>query len=174
MQILPILFHPQLAAGWLASVRSLKGLVFVERGRINQASLTFIQESLDNLPTGLGINIASIDLIVYALFILALSYMAYRVIQKYDFRNDRIGFVMGSLFFYALILPRFKDYSYMLLIVPSMYVIKHAIKNIAYRIIAIAGVCVSYFAYQQLIAAFILFVIFVTSLMYRRPAVKAD
>jgi len=99
-----------------------------ERGLFNPSTLAFIRDGYDLLTAKLGISIS--PRILRALFlglaaiVLLVSYRAYTALRPvFEKRNEKVLIFMACLV-YALILPRFKDYSYILLIPPAWFILK--------------------------------------------------
>ena len=63
---------------------------------------------------------------IYALLVSGIVWVFWRVsqeIKQLDYSNKTIFIILFSCLTYALIVPRIKDYSYILLIVPLLYMI---------------------------------------------------
>ncbi len=104
-----------------------------EYGKINPSSLALFHDLLDKAATGTQMPWPnSIHHIVYLLFVLAVGLVSLRF-SKQLMRSSAPGAVTRLICFacftFALVAPRFKDYSYVLLILPAAYVIAH-LRNI--------------------------------------------
>ncbi|MDP8229378.1 MAG: glycosyltransferase family 87 protein, partial [Candidatus Electryoneaceae bacterium] len=96
-----------------------------ERGIVNPSSLSLIQDIIDKFTSFTGIDVPNIiSMIVYAISALIVVYIAWRLIKSMPQTDRRIIGLFIFCLTYALIVPRFKDYSYILLIVPTYYIIK--------------------------------------------------
>jgi hypothetical protein len=149
-------FHePHLFNNFLDSLNNLD-----ERGRINPASLAAIRDIVEFLFGDKFIKSFPLDLCFYGVWGLSLIILTTFVIKKSFYSKNQYGFILLCFFLYALLLPRFKDYSYILLIVPSIYVINNIISSNIMKLILMAAICVHLFPYQPLLLAIILFGIF--------------
>ena len=155
LNMITFISDPQLTEGFF---RSIVGLT--ETGNTNQASLVLATHLANWLNRIFGMGIAYLDWIIYALYLIILLSAVYLHIRGYDFKANRLDFLMGGLFLYALVMPRFKDYSYIVLIVPSIYLIEKALAKPIYKALIIAAICVTFFRFQGLLTVFILFIIY--------------
>jgi hypothetical protein len=64
------------------------------------------------------------------------------VVKRSGWRLGREKVLFIFLFTYALILPRFKDYSYMLVIIPSWYVAQVVLPSLWAKLVAAAALCI--------------------------------
>jgi hypothetical protein len=115
-------------------------------------------------------NLPFLDLIFYIIFVALLLITVYNKVKNFDFQIKRIEFVMLCFFLYALLLPRFKDYSYVLLIVPTLCVIREGLSSSIARLAAMSAICITIVPYQPLLVAMTLFVFYLKHL--RTLAVK--
>lgn len=97
----------------------------------------------------------------YALVMLAATFIALRKTKLWT--NPSIVLLAG-IFLYALLLPRFKDYSYILLVLPSLIVLRDMVPSLVLRAALVLLVCLHLTDYQSLFAAFFLFVVLLTRL----------
>jgi len=111
----------------LAFIKSVFGLR--TEFTANPATLPFILDTFDKIGrlTGLSSS-SSYSFSIFALIILGIGFIYWRSmlkLQKNDFvEKDKISIYITCLF-YGLIMPRFKDYSYILLIIPTYCLIEH-------------------------------------------------
>jgi len=150
---------PLLMEGFLANVSTLD-----IGGHADQTSLAVIKEILIWLSGATGgefVRLATAFHIAFALFLLAVTV---RIARGSDFRSNRLAFLVLCLFLYALIMPRLKDYSYILLIIPSFYVVATMLKSAVLRLAAIFFICVSFLPYQAFLTAFALYLVYLSQL----------
>jgi len=159
VQFVSYLHDPAMFGDFIKNARSLD-----EWGYLNPSSLAFIRDimyhSFGWLFTG-----AYMDLIFYIPFILILFALTYYSTRKSDFQKNRMDLIIISLFLYALTMPRFKDYSYILLIVPAIHVIHRALSSHLSKLIIIYALCTPPIPnldrdYKALFLAFVLYLMF--------------
>jgi hypothetical protein len=155
---------PTLYRGFLANALALD-----ERGKVNPSSLAFIRDAISSVGGGLPARLGGIDYGVYLVVLACLALCTLAVARRVDLRAERRDFLIFCCFVYALAAPRFKDYSYMLLVVPAIYVIREAVSTFLGKALASALVCVYLFTYQPLLAAAVLWVVMLRHLVARRP-----
>ena len=158
--------HPDLFAGFLRNAAALD-----DRGSVNPALLALIRDGLERLAGGMVPP--HLDMILYGLMALLIGLTSLTVVRRCGLADDRECVDRESalflvIFAYTLISPRFKDYSYILLIPPSVYVVVTVLRSAAARVLALALVCTHFFAYQSWVAALVLFMAFLAHLA-RRP-----
>jgi len=136
--------RPDLFGAFLRSAAALD-----DRGQTNPASLALIRDGLERLVREPGSE--HLDWIVYGGWVLLIGLASLSGARRQE--------LPGALecFAYALAAPRFKDYSYILLIPPSVYVVVHVLRGPALRILALALLCTHFFAYQSWVTALALF-----------------
>lgn len=101
-----------------------------EVGIINPSTFALIKDSTQKVSAMLSISIpiqlTSVIFLIVMGVLIYLSWIAFSRIQKMKPEDkDKIELFLACLL-YALILPRFKDYSYILLIVPGFYLLKQS------------------------------------------------
>jgi hypothetical protein len=138
--------RPDLFAGFLRNAAALD-----DRGRTNPCALALIRDGLERLAG--GPVPAHLDWIVYGVWVL--------LIGLTTLSGARRQGLPGALecFAFAVAAPRFKDYSYILLIPPSVYVVANALEGYVPRLLAVLLVCTHFFAYQSWVAALVLFIV---------------
>lgn len=161
--------HPELFG---AFVRNAGGLD--DRGSVNPALMALIRDGLERI----GSNATGfVDEMIYGLAALLIGLTSLTVFRRLDLAENRESNNRESndrrllfLFFftYALCAPRFKDYSYILLIPPSVHVVMNVLRSVGARALALALLCTHLFAYQSWVAALVLFTAYVAHLL--RPA----
>ena len=159
------LVRPDLFAGFLRNAAALD-----DRGRTNPASLALIRDGLERLAGGRVP--AHLDMIIYGLVVLLVGLTTLSVAR----RSDRTGALECALLAFALAAPRLKDYSYILLIPPSVYVVVNVLRGAVPRLLAVLLVCTHFFAYQSWVAALVLFIVLLAHLRApaRRPPEPAE
>lgn len=145
---------PGLYGDFLSNLRALD-----ERGRHNPSSLAFISDGVD-LLSGIVGAIPYGAFIVYGLYVLGVLGWTFAVLRKAWPIRARMELVSLAIFLFALVMPRFKDYSYILLVVPTLYALRYAIRSTSWRIVAVAALCLPLFDYQPFIAALGIYVAF--------------
>ena len=153
--------RPDLFAAFLRNVAALD-----DRGSVNPALLALIRDGVERLAGGKGP--AHLDMIVYGLTVLLIGLTSLTVVRRSGLADDRECVLFLVIFAYTLISPRFKDYSYILLIPPSVYVVVSVLRGLAARLFALALLCTHFFAYQSWVTALVLFTAYLVYL--RRPA----
>jgi hypothetical protein len=146
-------------------------IFFGESGSLNPSSLALIRDAVAILPAAIA-NIAFLDLAIYGIYVILLVAATYRTVKAFDFQNNRWEFVFLCFFLYALTLPRFKNYAYILLIVPSLYVIKNALSSPLAKSIAVVAICTHFWEYQSFLVTIALFVPFLRHLRERAASVS--
>ena len=106
---------------------------------------------------------AHLDWIVYGVVVLLIGLTTLSVAR----RQGLAGNLEWFFFAFALAAPRFKDYSYILLIPPSVYVVVTVLRRLVPRLLAVLLVCTHVFAYQSWVAALVLFMVLVAHLRSR-------
>lgn len=76
--------------------------------------------------------------------------------------------LMGALVTYALLAPRFKDYSYILLIIPAVFIITRMTRSGMFQLMLVGLICTSVVVYQPILSALALFSIVVFHSTFRR------
>jgi hypothetical protein len=120
---------PALFANFLGN--SLK---MTDVGVVNPSSLSFIKDAMTTLAQGSGLIFPQwTEILLYMIIvvtILIISIRAFRIILQSALTDKKIVTLFFTCLVYALIVPRFKDYSYILLLVPAYYIIRK-IKKLA-------------------------------------------
>ena len=93
---------------------------------------------------------------LYGFFVATVILISYSLAKGYDFRKNRMNFVMVAFFLYALVLPRFLNYSFILLIIPTLHVIKNAMTSNVARTILVFFICVTFLPYQVFFVTIVL------------------
>jgi hypothetical protein len=151
------LVRPDLFSGFLRNAAALD-----ERGHTNPSTLALIRDGLERLAGGQAP--AYMDEMVYGLVVLLIGLTTLSVA-----RQDRQPGYLECLA-YALAAPRFKDYSYILLIPPSVHVTVNVLRGLVPRALALLLLCTHLFAYQSWVAALVLFTALV--LAHRRDRAR--
>jgi Glycosyltransferase family 87 len=158
--------RPDLFAGFLRNAAALD-----DRGKTNPAALAWIRDGVERLAG----PAAHLDWTIYGLVVLLVTAGLFLVARRADV-TDRAALLYCFFLAYALAAPRFKDYSYILLIPPSVYAVVTALEGYVPRLLAVLVVCTHFFAYQSWVAALVLFIVLVARLRYRarRPPGPAE
>ena len=144
------LSYPAFYKEWLHNVNTIP-----EWGALNPASLPAIEGAVFGLCHLLGLYDVwgRMGQMVYLVYVPALLIGSWFALRRVDFSRDRIALLMLAIFAYALILPRFKDYSYVLLIAPAAWVIVCRMGNRYLQVIAVLLVIMPVYKYQPLAVA---------------------
>lgn len=143
----------------------------IRRGNINPASFALIRDLVGYLSHSTGLNMPFLEILLYALFVVTVMIISYYLTKEYNFRKNRLSFVIVVFFLYALVLPRFLDYSFILLIIPSLYVIRNATTSNLVRAIALFFICVTFLPYQ---AFFVTMALLFLYLRYIRLSLQTE
>jgi hypothetical protein len=112
-----------------------------ERGITNPSSLAFFRETAAVLTRETGFRLPGLEWALYSAWVgglAALSWVWLRRRCRGLAGPDAIAF---GLLLYALVVPRFKDYSFILLLVPSLHVIRAALGSPRARAAALVALC---------------------------------
>jgi hypothetical protein len=161
--LVSFLSNPALFEGFVANVAALN-----EGIPINQASLALIRDILRFVSEITGGEFVRLDSAFHIAFVLFLLIFSFRSVSGYDFRNNRADFIILCFFLYALIMPRMKDYSYILLVIPCLHVTYRILGGVAPRLLAVFFLCVSFLPYQAFLTAMVLYLFYIRRI--RRPA----
>ena len=144
-----ILYLSILLLSYIASPSLFKDFVrnaggIDERGLINPSTLPLIRDLLSLLAERTGITVsAGVEWALFITVITAIVFVtwrAYRALRSAEVEDqERIAVFLACLV-YALILPRFKDYSFVLLIVPTYFIIKRSTYLSAYPLLFIFAI----------------------------------
>lgn len=136
---LSYLAHPELFGTFLRLARQLD-----ERGLRNPSSLALLRDGFEFLEQK---NLAVPSITPFALY-LALSMTIVLVtwwVMRRVHKVDRPVMVFLACLAYTLIMPRFKDYSYVLLLLPAYYLVKKVIRVPTYHLLLILLMLSRYF-----------------------------
>jgi hypothetical protein len=99
-----------------------------ERGVRNPATFSLIMDPFQLLAREAGIIVpVVVPRVIFSILILGILFVSWQAFRKLRMakREDKERlFLFLACLVYALILPRFKDYSYILLIVPTFFILK--------------------------------------------------
>lgn len=119
IQFIYYISSPVFYANFLSNAVSID-----ERGIINPSTFAVVRDVVDFVAAFTGIGISSIiSLGVFAAVVFVIILITYPHLKSKIHKDDKV-LVFLFCVVYALIMPRFKDYSYILLIVPSYYLMK--------------------------------------------------
>jgi hypothetical protein len=124
MQLISYIVAPSLFEEFM---RDTAGRADWERALMNPSTLAFLREAFELLEAKMHISVSfniqrGLYLAIVAA-IVAVTWRAYRALGSAANDDERIKIFLACLA-YALILPRFKDYSYILLIPPFYFILK--------------------------------------------------
>lgn len=103
----------------------------------------------------------------YALVMLTATFV---VLRKTKLWTNPSIILLVSIFLYALLLPRFKDYSYILLVLPSLVVLRDMVPSLVLQAALVLAVCLHLTDYQSFFAAVLLFIVMLTRLSNISPS----
>ncbi|GJQ21084.1 MAG: hypothetical protein HBSIN02_14390 [Bacteroidia bacterium] len=120
--VLTSLVSPELFASFLDNLDQSPG-----RGIVNPSSLAFFTSAFDQLRAQTGLDLPPIlPVLTYGVLVFGLLVIAVRTIRPHRSNRDPEVKVLVLFFLIvtsALVLPRFKDYSFILLILPAYVMI---------------------------------------------------
>ncbi len=123
---------------------------------LNPSSFAVLRDAIKWIGSG-SMDLMSVTWVVYALYAFILCAATVVLLRKgQQHRNPGI-LLLAAIFLYALLLPRFKDYSYILLVVPSLVVIRDMVESAPMKFLSVALVCVFVTSYQPFYAALFLY-----------------
>jgi alpha-1,2-mannosyltransferase len=160
--------RPDLFAAFLRNAAALD-----DRGSTNPCLLAMIRDGWERLAGGNGPPY--VDEMAYGLVVLLIAWTSLSVARRRDLAGNRECALFLVIFTYTLVSPRFKDYSYVLLIPPSVYVVMNVLRGLGPRLLALALLCTHLFAYQSWVTALLLFIAYLARLLRpeRRPPAPA-
>ena len=159
---------------WIASLLAfIHGLAFIidpkltidffhhanlvdERGSINPCSFALISDKLMVYGFNPPNQINYLNYLVYGAFagiVAIVSFFHFRKIDKH------LGIMLACVVF-AIIAPRFKDYSYILLALPAAIMLVRLKANLIFKIIAFIIIITHFIPYQSLYGAISLLILF--------------
>ena len=98
-----------------------------DRGLNNPSTFAFVKDVLDIIEMRLGVGLAPwVDYGVFIVIVAAIIGLGVKGLEGLAEGKNKMVMVFFACLTYALICPRFKDYSYMLLILPTYYLFKKA------------------------------------------------
>ncbi len=123
--LMPYITTPHLFADFVDNAHGLSGY-----GMKNPSTLTLIRHLLHLLANKTGIVMTpKIELAVFFAIIAAIVFVSWRacmVLRSVEVKDKGRIILFFACLVYALSVPRFKDYSYILLIVPTYFILKKA------------------------------------------------
>lgn len=137
VQLLSFAWQPVLYREFLSGVVSLD-----ERGIVNPSSMALSRDCVEILFRRTGWSIHGLAAALYGVWVSLLAVAARIMVKRFGWCLGRKEALFVFLFFYALILPRFKDYSYMLVIIPTWYAVQFVFPSPWARLAAVAALCV--------------------------------
>ncbi len=123
----PMIFSPEIFQNHVENMSVVFSHSY-DRGLNNPSTFTFIKDVLDIIEMQVGIQVAGwVDYGVFILIaaaIIGLSAKGLDILADSKNMEGRMVMVFFACLTYALISPRFKEYSYMLLILPTYYLLR--------------------------------------------------
>jgi hypothetical protein len=117
---------PQLFAGFIRNASE----VVAERGALAPSTFTLLRDVFQFLGKNMGLDVPPAGriavVVVLAAVVFFLTVKAHVRLKQLQSENTEKTEVFLACLVYALIHPRFKDYAYVLLLVPAYYIIKNA------------------------------------------------
>ena len=116
---------PEYFAGFIKNALTVVG----EPGQVGPSTLKFVKTVFKAIGDGTGIYLPEVlQLVMVGLIVCGVVYLTYKAASRLNdskMPDREMTEVVLICLLYALIHPRMKDYMYLLLIVPSYYVIKN-------------------------------------------------
>ena len=123
----PMIFSPEIFQNHVDNMSVVFSHSY-DRGLNNPSTFAFVKDALDIIEMQVGIQVAQwVDYGVFMLIVVAIigpSIKGLGILADSKNGEGRMAMVFFACLTYALIAPRFKDYSYMLLILPTYYLLK--------------------------------------------------
>lgn len=123
LMFISFMISPGLFANFMQNAAAI-----YERGVRNPATFSLIMDPFQLLARETGIIVpVAVPMIIFSIVIMGIlfaSWQAYRRLSYTEREDKERLFLFFACLVYALILPRFKDYSYILLIVPAYFILK--------------------------------------------------
>jgi hypothetical protein len=152
----PLLNPPAMFADFLALASSRD-----ERGSVNPSSLAVLRDvGQAFLGNPAGALWGSPGTMLYGVFVAVVLGIGLAVLIRRRWQLSRWDSAILGIFVYALCAPRFKDYSYILMIMPSLYVVWKCIRSDLLRLFALVMMCLHFYRYQQWSVMAALFLIY--------------
>lgn len=149
----PWLYHPSVADFFGAAVSQ------DERGALNPCMLSVIRDFNDALMHA-GYVWAGFVNVLFVLYLIAVVGLGAIVFFKRRGNWQPIQLLLLWIFIYALCEPRFKNYSYILLIIPAVHVLTEIVRSKVLLVILLFLMSVHFFPYQQLVSTSALYLLF--------------
>lgn len=131
----PFVLHPQ----WLHSI--IHGASTVrETGMSNPCMLAFADQCARMFPTSLG-EVADLPRLLWLVYAAVIVGFSVRPLRWAMASGDSAYLVMLAVVVYAVLMPRMKCYSYILLIPPALVAIHRAFPRLPQRLAAVAVLC---------------------------------
>jgi hypothetical protein len=154
--VVPFLFKPGLFMPFVGAVASVH-----ERAPTNPSLLAAMQDIAERCVRATAAGSAGASMAAIAMYIGIVA--AVLVLTRMALARRRLSpelTIMLACVLMSLLLPRFKDYSYILLVVPAWRAMT-MVRNEYLRVALLGLICTTVVLYQQLIAAFVVWLIYV-------------
>lgn len=152
------------------------GNLFEERAPSAPSFFPFIKDVIDRISPELARNMPTVDIWAYGAAVFALCVAMVVVLKPMTARLSRQDVVLLAVLSAPFISPRFKDYTFLMLIPAAVVVVMSAVRTWPARVAVSTLVCTSLWKYQPLLSAFVLQGLFLAHLRRRAPipAAKAQ
>lgn len=127
--------YPALSRRYLQAALALD-----EWGANNPSSLSFVRDALYNLTGGIVSASDPVDEALYLLLVLGVAAVTLRAIQNHVAQPEQNNPRILLFFFcaaYALVVPRLKNYSFILLLAPTLHVLRHSPRTLLVPLAAV-------------------------------------
>ena len=151
--------HPEMYEKFFHNLTMLS-----DRGEHNPSSLAVAGDLAARIRGWTGLGVAGLEWMIYGLFAALLCGWTYMKLKGKEIWTDRSAMIVVSFYLYALLMPRFKDYSYILLVVPAIVTLMSVIPTLRLMVVALIPLCVPVFPYQPLVVALVLHILYVLRL----------
>jgi len=132
LMLVSLAVSPRLFGGFLTATSGLS-----DRGVVNPSTLQFVQASLDilgrSLPAEIPILIVYLVYLVLAGGITYAAFNAMRNLSNLPSIQRRLWSIYIVCLSYGLIVPRFKTYSYMIVLLPTYFIVAEAGRSLRAR-----------------------------------------
>jgi hypothetical protein len=127
--------YPALSRRYLQAALALD-----EWGANNPSMLSFVRDALYNLTGGIVSASYPVDEAIYVLLAISVAVVTLRAVQNHLAHPAQSDPRIRLFFFcaaYALIVPRMKNYSFILLLVPTLHVLRHTPQSLLVPLAAV-------------------------------------
>jgi hypothetical protein len=136
-----------------------------ERGVVNPCIIALIGEGVDYLIHKGHIQAGSLrQIIIYSLYLVVVAvtcFLYFKTYYKTNLSNSPLKLVLFTFLAFAVLVPRFKDYSYILLIPSAIYLLREKVgieERIMFFILTVFPPIFSYYPYVLVWIFFLYFI----------------